>query len=64
MRAFKFNMARRLILAYLPVIATLVFMGLIAYGAALIYLPAGFIVGGFLGILAVIDSQRPEKPRL
>ncbi len=61
MRAFKFDL--RAVLAYLPVIATLVCMGLIAYGAALIFLPAGFIVGGILGILAVLDSQRPEKPR-
>jgi len=30
---------------------------LIAYGVSLIFLPAGFIVGGFLLILAALDSR-------
>ena len=30
---------------------------LIAYGVALIFLPAGFVVGGFLLILAALDSR-------
>lgn len=32
-------------------------MGLIAAGAALVYLPAGLIAGGILLILASIDSR-------
>lgn len=50
--------------AWLPVIAALSFMGLISYGVAAQWgAPIGCIVGGVLGIAAVIDSQRPDKPR-
>lgn len=33
-------------------------MALIAAGVALIYLPAGLITGGVLGLIAVYDSVR------
>lgn len=56
MKASLFDLAR-LVLTYLPVIVTLAGMGLIAYGASLIYLPAGFIVAGVGLILAAIDGR-------
>lgn len=36
--------------------------GCIAYGAWLIYAPAGFIVGGGLLIIAAVAAARREKP--
>ncbi|MFG1349084.1 hypothetical protein [Xanthobacter autotrophicus] len=36
--------------------------GSVAYGAWLIYAPAGFISGGFLLIIAAVAAARREKP--
>lgn len=36
--------------------------GLVAYGAWLIYVPAGFIVGGVLLILAAVLAARAQRP--
>jgi hypothetical protein len=43
--------------ALFPILVALAGMGLIAYGAALFCLPAGYVVGGVLLIVAVIDSR-------
>lgn len=42
--------------AFLPVV-TLAAFALIAYGVSLLCLPAGFIVGGFLLFLVVLDAR-------
>lgn len=36
--------------------------GLVAYGAWLIYVPAGFIIGGVLLILAAVLAARAQRP--
>jgi len=54
------------ILAAVPVVtrdlAGLAGAGLVAYGAWLIYVPAGFIVGGVLLILAAVLAARAQRP--
>lgn len=35
---------------------------LVAYGAWLIYVPAGFIIGGVLLILAAVLAARAQRP--
>jgi len=53
------------ILAAVPVVtrdlAGLGGAGLVAYGAWLIYVPAGFIVGGVLLILAAVLAARAQR---
>lgn len=44
--------------ALLELFVLLAGMALISFGAALIYLPAGFVVGGVLLLLAGIDARR------
>lgn len=43
---------------YILPIAAVAGMGLISYGAYLVYSPAGYIVGGVLLLLAVFDARR------
>lgn len=43
--------------ALLELLILLAGMAMISYGAALVYLPAGFIVGGVLLVLAGIDAR-------
>jgi hypothetical protein len=43
---------------YLLPVAAVAAMGLISYGAYLVYSPAGYIVGGVLLLLAVFDARR------
>lgn len=53
MRGFTSKLA-----GYILPVAAVAAMGLISYGAYLIYSPAGFIVGGALLLLAIFDAGR------
>ena len=57
MRESVSKLAARLRLYFLPVIALVAF-ALIAFGVSLLCLPAGWITGGLLLLLAVIDARR------
>lgn len=45
-------------LAAFPAVAVLIAFGLISYGVSLWSYPAGFVAGGVLLALAVIDARR------
>jgi len=57
MRGFASKLAALLTLVFLPVIALIAF-SLISYGVSLLCYPAGWISGGILLSLAVIDARR------
>ena len=57
MRASIVRLALYSRLVFLPVVALVAF-ALVAFGVSLIYVPAGFIVGGVFLVLSVIDARR------